>query len=191
LKLSFPALVLTFLILGIGAGTAFGGGVLYGRNTAPVRAAAATAAAAGGQTQALSGGASGTPSAGGQRGSVGAGSGGTAGAVDSISGNTLNVRTQVGTLVAVSLAPDTRVITTTQGTVADLKPGTLVTVIGQPDSSGAIPATAISINTTGINPLGPAAAAGGAGGQGASGGGTPRGGGAPGGRATPAATPAR
>ena len=38
MKLGFNAIVLAFLTVGLLGGVAFGGGVLYGRNTAPVTA---------------------------------------------------------------------------------------------------------------------------------------------------------
>ncbi len=173
MKMSFSALLLAVLIVGAGAGIAFGGGVIYGRDNAPKARAAATTAAAAlpagvdpSALAALRGGAGGTPGAGGTagggaRGGGGAGGaggaggfGGTAGAVDSISGTTLTVRTQQGTLQTVTLQPDTRVLSTTQGSVADLKPGTPITVLGQPDAAGVINATAITMQQT-TSPLPP------------------------------------
>jgi hypothetical protein len=104
--------------------------------------------------------------------------GGTAGAVDSLNGNVLTVRTQTGTTSTVNLTASTRILSTLDATRNDLKPGTNVTVIGQADQSGTINATAVTITPSGIN-------GGIAGTPGAAGQGTP---GARGGRsATPAA----
>ena len=146
MKTGFPLLVAVFLVLGVGGGTAFGGGVLYGRNSPPK--AKVTPPAAAGNAGAGAGGATtgGTPAAGGR-----GGSGGTAGAVDSLNGNVLTVRTQTGTTSTVNLTASTRILTTLDATRDDLKPGTNVTVIGQADQSGTINAAAVTITPSGIN----------------------------------------
>ncbi len=182
MKAGFPLLVVIFLVVGVGGGAAFGGGVLYGRNSAPQAKSAATSAPAPGSANPVAQGvtATGTPAAGGQaqRGSIG----GTAGAIDSLSGNTLTVRTQQGTLTTVNLTADTRLLMTGVATRDDLKTGTTVTVIGgQPDSNGVITANSVTITPPGLNPLAQGtASAGGAGGQR---------GGSPGPRGTPTRTP--
>ncbi len=177
MRAGFGLLVVIFLLIGVGGGAAFGGGVLYGRNTAPkAKAAATTAPAAPGSAAALAqgvAGAVGTPGAGG-RGQ--GGGGGTAGSIDTVSGNTLTVRTQQGATTTVNLSADTRILTTAAATRDDLKPGSTVTVLGQPDAGGAITATTITIVPSGLVP----AAQGGA--QGTPGGGRGQG-------ARPAATP--
>jgi len=153
-KTGFPLLVAVFLVLGVGGGAAFGGGVLYGRNsrtakvTPPAAAGGAAALAAAGNAGAGAGGATtgGTPAAGGR-----GGLGGTAGAVDSLNGNVLMVRTQTGTTSTVNLTASTRILATLDATRDDLKPGTNVTVIGQADQSGTINATAVTITPSSIN----------------------------------------
>ncbi|MHB8577952.1 MAG: hypothetical protein ACYDCQ_21790 [Dehalococcoidia bacterium] len=161
MKMTFPVLALLVLLVGAGGGIAFGGGVLYGRGSAPQSKAATSAAAvvpAGAAPSALAVVRGGTPGAGGA-GRGGGGGGGTGGAVDSISGTTLTVRTQQGTLQTVNLMPDTRVLATTSVATSDLKPGTPVLVIGQPDANGAINATTITLQQT-TSPLPPVGAPG-------------------------------
>jgi len=203
----FSSLIFAVLIAGIAVGAAFGGGILYGRNTAPVpktaSAAAAPAAAGGG---AAGGGAAAAAAAGGGAGAAGGfggagaraagtpgagsfgggrgGGGGLIGAISKVSGNTIDVTTAQGTVVPVQIAPDTRILTSAEGTLADLKPGVIVTVVGQADATGTVPAMVVQIQPIGPGQPGagtPRAGAGG--GQGAGGG---RGG--QGGRATPAPT---
>ena len=169
----FTNLIIAVLIAGIAVGVAFGGGILYGRNTAPTpkaanaapapAAAGGGAAAAGGGAAAAGGGAgagggfgggaraAGTPGAGGRGGAGGAGGfGGVVGAISKVAGNTIDVTTAQGTTVPVQIAPDTRILTSTEGSVSDLRPGLIVTVVGQADATGTVPATAIQ-----IQPIGP------------------------------------
>ncbi len=186
MRAGFPLLVVIFLIIGVGGGVAFGGGVVYGRNSAPQSKAASTSAPAAGSanpvTQAVVGGGSpGTAGTQGQRGNIG----GTAGAIDSLSGNTLTVRTQQGTLTTVNLTADTRLLTTTVATRDDLKTGATVTVIGAPpDQNGVITANSVTITPPGLNPQAQGTAS--AGGQGGAGG---QRGGTPAARRTPTPTP--
>lgn len=155
MRAGFGLLVVLFLLIGVGGGAAFGGGVLYGRNTAPkAKAALTTAAAAPGSAAPVSqnvAGGGGTPAAGGRGQGGGGGAGGTAGAIDSVSGSTLTVRTLQGASTTVTLSADTRILTTTAATRDDLKPGSTVTVLGQPDAAGAIAATSITIIPSGLS----------------------------------------
>jgi hypothetical protein len=134
----FSLLVLVALIIGVAGGVAFGGGVLYGRTTALTPKATAVVAARPAATPTSAPG-----GAGGGRG--GGGGGGLQGAIDSVNGNTLAVRTQQGTLTKVNLGSTTRINTTAPASSVDLKPGTIVTIAGQPDDAGTIGATEITI----------------------------------------------
>lgn len=160
----FTNLIIAVLIAGVAVGAAFGGGILYGRNTAPTPKTASaapstggTAAGGAGAAAAGAGGggarAAGTPAAGGRGGS--GGFGGLIGAISKVSGNTIDVTTAQGTVVPVQIAPDTRILTSTEGTVADLKPGLIVTVVGQADATGTVPASAIQIQPIGPGQPGP------------------------------------
>jgi hypothetical protein len=153
-KVGFGALVLAFLVLGVLGGVAFGGGVLYGRQTAPqpkVTAAAAPAAGVGGATG-LGAAAGASPAAGGRGGAGGGGGAGglgagnfTAGAVDSINGDTIVLRTATGTTQNVQLNPATKVETTVSGSTSDLKPGAVVCIQGTPNDSGQLTALTIDV----------------------------------------------
>ena len=114
---------------GGGGGGGGGGAAAAGTPGAGPRGAAAAAGQASGQT-----------------------GNGVVGAIESVSGNTVTVRNAQGVAVPVNVTSDTRVLTSQQGAVADLKPGQIVTVVGAPDSSGNLAATGIQ-----IQPLGPGA----------------------------------
>lgn len=179
---AFRWLLLTTAVFGLGLGLAFGGGVLYGRNTAKAAPAAAVVTVPAGGGAAFGGGgagAAGTAGAGGaqaggqgggqQRG--GAGGGLTAGVIEKIEGNTITLRTQQGS-ASVAFTSDTTVRQTVGAQAADLKTGQTVTVTGAAGSDGKVNAQSITIAPAGA----------GTGGQG----------GGPGGQggAAPAATPA-
>ena len=195
MKAGFPALVLGFLALGVLGGIAFGGGVLYGRQSAPAAKAATAAAApvAAGATGA------GTPAAGGGRGGGGGngGAGGgafnpanfSAGAIDSINGSTVVIRTAAGITSNVLLTPATRVETTVQGASSDLKAGSVVCIQGTPNEAGVLTATTIDIAPTCATLTITGGGNTGSAGAGAAGGGArPSGSGTPGARASATAT---
>ncbi|MFD9894215.1 DUF5666 domain-containing protein [Amycolatopsis sp. NPDC059027] len=79
-----------------------------------------------------------------QGGTRGAGGRGTAGTIEKIEGSTLTLKTAQGTEITVSTTDSTTIGLTQPGKLADLKPGATVTVQGQPDSSGAVTAQAIT-----------------------------------------------
>jgi hypothetical protein len=184
------------LALGLGTGVAFGGGVLYGRNTAPQQktasASGGSATAAGGAA-AAPGGAGGTGAAGGTPGAgqQARGAAPIAGAIESVSGSTLNVRTVQGASVPVAFSNDTRMTSTQSATISDLKPGSVVVVTGQTDANGTVNATAITIQSStppGITPGSPGASPGA---RGATGAGGVRPGGGPQGTPSAPGTPAQ
>lgn len=167
MKFGYRALLALALVAGVLAGVAFGGGVLYGRNSAPKAVSASTTSAAPRSTapaaavQAVSAVASATPSArgggagrgaGGQGGGGGAGGGnplaGTVdGAIESVSGSTLTIRTAAGIEQQVMVGPDTRVQELQPGSATDLQPGAVILVQGTPGAGGALTAGSITITT--------------------------------------------
>ncbi|WP_394771723.1 hypothetical protein [Lacisediminihabitans sp.] len=116
------------------------GGVLIGHATA----ASAQASGPAGFTRGLGG--TGEGAAGGGAGGF-AGGGFTAGTIVSVSGNTIVVKSQDGTEKTVTTTGSTRVTKTTKSTVADLKAGETVTVIGQTGSNGDVTATSVAEGT--------------------------------------------
>jgi hypothetical protein len=179
-RVGFPALVLAFLLLGLGGGVAFGGGVLYGRNTAPQPKATATAAAAaaGGATPvnavgggAGAGGGAGQAGGGGGGGAAAARGGATAGTIDSVNGTALAVRTLTGAMQTVNVSQDTKIVTGNSGGQSDLKSGMAVQVTGQPNQDGSIDANFVLVSAPGLIPVVGAGQGGGGGGQGGAGGG--------------------
>jgi len=68
------------------------------------------------------------------------------GRVDSVSGNTISVRTADGSLRRVVLAPNGRISTETPARVSDLVPGAAVVVVG-PRAGGTITASAVIIGS--------------------------------------------
>jgi hypothetical protein len=166
-------------------GLAFGGGVLYGRNTATAAPAPAVITPAGGGQQSAGaggtgfGGQSGGQQGGGQGQSAAAG--GAAGTIEKVEGNVLTIRTQQGT-VTVNFTTDTDVRQSVPAQAADLKVGEFVTAIGARGGDGAIQARTLTI--------GPATAGGQGGGQGGrgQGQGAPAAQGSPAPQGTPAAS---
>ena len=69
--------------------------------------------------------------------------GALAGTVQSVSGNTVVVKASDGTVTKVTAGSGTTVTITRAGTLADLKPGSTVVVVGQAGSGGSIAATSI------------------------------------------------
>ncbi len=167
-------------VFGLALGISFGGGVLYGRTTAPDNPTPA------GSANAFAGGTGGSTVTGGGSGSGGGAQirGGTQGVVEKVEGNSITLRTAQGTQT-VTLAPDTEVRQTVTAQAADLKSGVTITVTGSTGADGAVQARTIT-----ITPATADGTAGAAGGTGTGGGG---GGRRPSASATPAAstTPAR
>lgn len=114
------------------------GGVLIGHATA----ASAQASGPAGFTRGLGGTGEGAGGAGGF-----AGGGFTAGTIVSITGSTIVVKTQDGTEKTVTTTDSTKVTKTTASTLADLKAGETVTVIGQAGSNGDVAATSVAEGT--------------------------------------------
>lgn len=141
----FQVLIVATAVFGLGLGAAFGGGVFYGRRTAPETPAAAapTAGAPGG------GGAGATTAGGAPTGGGGLPGGGagapTTGVVEEINGDTVTVRTQAGGTVAIKLQGDTQVRQLAPAAPADIKPGLGVIVTGQPDVDGKVAARSVQI----------------------------------------------
>ncbi|MBX6771804.1 MAG: hypothetical protein IRY83_08780 [Chloroflexi bacterium] len=79
-----------------------------------------------------------------QRGQVGGAV--VVGQVDSVSGNTVSVRTADGSLRRVVLVPNVRISTETPARVSDLVPGAAVVVVG-PRAGGTITASAVIIGS--------------------------------------------
>ncbi|MEP7105328.1 MAG: DUF5666 domain-containing protein [Chloroflexota bacterium] len=101
-------------------------------------------------------------SAGGGAGGGFAGRGGTAGQVTSVSGNVVTIHNPTTNQdVKVDISTGTVISKTSAGSVADLQPGTNVTVTGQANPDGSVSATAIT-----IVPALPGGGGGGAGGRG-------------------------
>ncbi|WP_326945893.1 hypothetical protein OG439_41320 [Amycolatopsis sp. NBC_01307] len=97
-----------------------------------------------GGTQAGTGTGTGTGT--GQQGSGfrGAGGRGTTGTIDHVDGTTVYVKTAQGTDVKVSTSDSTTVGVTQPGKLADLKPGSTVTIQGQAGDDGTVAAQAIT-----------------------------------------------
>ncbi len=142
MKNTFTALLVGVAALGLGLGLAFGGGVLYGRETAdpPKAPAVVTTAAGGGAASGLT-----SSGAGGLR--TGAG-GGIAGVVEKVEGNTVTIRTQQGT-TNVLLAADTELRQTAGAQVTDLKAGQTITVTGAGNADGTYQARTVTIAPAG------------------------------------------
>jgi hypothetical protein len=161
MKIGFGPLLGIALAAGVLVGIAFGGGALYGRKHAPAPAQASAApgvvGAAGAGAAARAGGAAGAAAGGtpvaGQRGggAAGAGAGGAGGAVQgaiiSIDGSTMTVRTAAGVDEKVTISAQTQVSSVQPASQSDLAPGSVVLVQGQPSDGGAITAGAITITT--------------------------------------------
>jgi hypothetical protein len=185
----FGVLLTLTAVFGIGVGLAFGGGVLYGRNTAKAAPAPAVITPTGGGQQGGGAGAGGgTGQAGGGQQGQGqaAGAGAVVGAIEKVEGNVLTVRTQQGA-ATVNFTAETDVRQSVPAQAADLQAGEFVTAQGTRGADGAIQARTLTI--------GPAPAAGGGqGGRGqGQGQGTPAAQGSPAAQGTPAvsATPGR
>jgi hypothetical protein len=69
------------------------------------------------------------------------------GAVDSVSGNTVTVKSTDGSSAQVQLAPNGRIVQQTAGTPADIVQGKFVIAVGQ-QQNGALVATSVSLSDT-------------------------------------------
>ncbi|HEY8913881.1 hypothetical protein [Lacisediminihabitans sp.] len=119
------------------------GGVLIGHATA----ASAQASGQAGFTRGLGGGGTGGGTGGTGGGDGFAGGGFTAGTIVSVTGSTIVVKTQDGTEKTVTTTGSTKVTKTTASTLADLKAGETVTVMGQASSNGDVTATSVAEGT--------------------------------------------
>jgi endonuclease YncB( thermonuclease family) len=130
----FQILVVLTAVFGLGLGAAFASGVYWGKRDTPSAAASASAtpAPAGGGA---SSGFSGTSGA----------SLPTTGVVESVTGDTITVRTAAGGTVSVKLQGDTQVRQLAAAAPTDIQPGTTVVVQGQPDVDGKLAARSIQI----------------------------------------------
>lgn len=131
---SFRRLILLTAALGLGAGLAFGVGVLYGGRDASSAASAGTA----GATATTSGAAA-------QGSATGGGAGPTTGVEEEVSGDLVTIRTSAGGTVAVKLAADTQIRQTAAATAAAITPGATLTVTGLPDLDGNVAARTVQI----------------------------------------------
>ncbi|GAA4541528.1 DUF5666 domain-containing protein [Amycolatopsis samaneae] len=138
-----PTFVLVALLV---FAVAFGAGAWTHAAFAPASNAAPGAGGGRGQGQDGTGGrGQGTGAGpGGQGGTRGTGGRGTSGTVEKVEGATLTLKTPQGNEITVSTTDSTKIGRTQPGTLADLKPGATVTVQGQPDSTGAVTAQAIT-----------------------------------------------
>jgi hypothetical protein len=130
----FQILVVLTAVFGLGLGAAFATGVYWGKRDAPATTASASA----------------TPApAGGIPSGFGSGAGGTSlpttGVVESVTGDTITVRTAAGGTVSVKLQGDTQVRQLAAAAPTDIQPGTTVVVQGQPDVDGKLAARSIQI----------------------------------------------
>ena len=135
----FKFLLIGIIVLGLGVGAAFGAGTAYGRGSAPKAATSAATASQGrtGQSTTDSTGAAAFAAAGGRPAAFGT--------VESVSGNSIAVKTQSGT-TTVKTDDKTTIRKTVTGTLDDLTAGTSVVVTGDAGADGSVTATSISIN---------------------------------------------
>lgn len=188
MRVGYREAVIALFIAGILVGLCFGGGVIFGRNSAPVPTQVAAAGGAGGTAAAGGAGAAGG-GAGGAGGGGGAAAqnllaGQTVGTITGVEGDAITLRGLDGRTSTMAESLSTRVTNSVQGTVSDLRPGQLVAINpGPPDAQGRTIASAILILPPTLNVGAPAAGTPGAGG-------TPRATGTPGAGGA-SATPAR
>lgn len=148
--ISYRGLLFMIAVAGLAVGIAFGGGIAYGRNTAPETIVTVTASGSGttGQSSATTGSASDrlnqlraqgvTP---GQN--PGAGISGT---VKSIEGNVLTVSRESGD-TKVQVGENTVICKVETGALSDIKPGASIVATGQPNAEGTVVATSIQITS--------------------------------------------
>jgi|SRR5579875_483042 len=160
MKIGFGPLLIAALVAGLIGGIAFGGGVLYGRITAPQPVQAQTASSSAtraGTTTANNAAAAGTPSVGRGRGAGGGsfpgGAGGNAlqGAIASVNGSTLTIRTAQGVEQQVQITPQTQISMLQPAGLADLIPGTVILAQGQANDNGPFVAGSITITAASPN----------------------------------------
>jgi hypothetical protein len=144
MRASYRSLLIALFAIGILLGLVFGGGVVLGRNSAPVPtpiapaggAAAAAGGAATGATGASGGGAAAPNLLAGQ----------TIGTVTGVEGDGFTVRALDGRTLTMAASLSTRVTNTVSGTMSDLRPGSLVAISpGPPDAQGRTIATSVLI----------------------------------------------
>jgi hypothetical protein len=148
LYLAAGLLALVGFIGGVGADRTWGGqapSAATGPGAAAARGGQAGPAGAGGPQGQGGGRMGGGGMGGGGMGGGGMGGGGmTAGTVQKISGNTVYLRTADGSLVKVVMNGSTKVRTTKNGTVRDLKSGASVVVQGTAGQDGTVTATTVN-----------------------------------------------
>ena len=83
--------------------------------------------------------------------------GGVSGQIKSVQGNTIQVNTANNNVTTVDLTANTRIEKSSQGTVADLKPGEQIFARGQSDTNGTVTANQIQIVSSGAPQSTPAA----------------------------------
>jgi hypothetical protein len=111
----------------------------YGRTAASTGGAAGGAAAAFGRARAAGGFAGGA-------GGFGAAASGPTGTVTLIKGTTLYVTDSSGTTSLVKTSPTSRVTKTVSSSVKNIRPGSIVTVVGTQAKDGSYTATSISVS---------------------------------------------
>lgn len=156
MKIGFGPLLIAALVAGLIGGIAFGGGVLYGRITAPQPAQAQSTSVNAARAATVSAAVAGTPAAGrGGRGgsSFGGAGGGNAvqGAITGVNGSTLTIRTAVGTEQQVQITPQTQISMLQSAGLNDLIPGTVILVQGQASDNGPFVAGSITITAAAPN----------------------------------------
>ncbi|WP_182877779.1 hypothetical protein [Microbispora sp. H10670] len=159
LALAGGVLLVAGLLLGIQAHKLFGGSAAgpgraagagaYGGGQGPAGVQGGQGAAGGGYARGGAfggaGGGTGRGAGAGNGGGGGGGAGGmTFGTVKLVDGDKIYVQTMSGGVVTVTTSRDTRVQVTRAGKVADIEPGSFVTVAGTADAEGQVAATSVT-----------------------------------------------
>jgi len=146
-KFNYKTVLIAVGAVALTLGIAFGGGVAYGRSSAPQSQLSVVSSGNSGRGAANStGGGTGNGQGSGRQGGGGQGLGRpVAGSVKSVDGDTITISTQNNGDVKVQLSSSATIVKEAAGSSSDIQPGQFVLARGQQNADGSLTANTVNV----------------------------------------------